>query len=170
MIDRRHALTLLAATLLPATARATPLPLTELPGNVEAPDFAFLDLSGTTHRLADYRGRPLVVAFWAVWCAPCRRELPALADLRARLADTRIEILTINLGDRPERVAGFLKDHPAPNLPVLLDHEKLSAAPWHVRGLPVAYALDSGGVLRLGALGERDWRASIIEAQLRALP
>jgi peroxiredoxin len=170
MIDRRRALTLLAATLLPAAARAAPLPLTELPGNVEAPDFAFPDLDGRVHQLADYRGRPLVLAFWAVWCAPCRRELPALSELRTRLADTRIEILTINLGDRPDRVANFLKDHPAPGLPVLLDSAKAAAVPWHVRGLPVAYAIDSSGVLRLGASGERDWRANVIEAQLRALP
>jgi peroxiredoxin len=170
MIDRRHVLSLLAAALLPQAARADPLPLTELPGSIAAPDFAIPGLDGGVHRLADYRGRPLVVAFWAVWCAPCRRELPALADLRARLADTRIEILAINLGDRPDRVASFLRDHPAPGLPVLLDGEKTAAAPWHVRGLPVAYALDSSGILRLGALGERDWRASVIEARLRALP
>jgi peroxiredoxin len=170
IVDRRRLLSLIAAVLLPQAARADPLPLTELPGGVEAPDFVFSDLNGGVHRLADYRGRPLVVAFWAAWCAPCRRELPALADLRARLADTRVEILTINLGDRPDRVASFLRDHPAPGLPVLLDSENAAAASWHVRGLPVAYAIDSGGILRLGALGERDWRANVIEAQLRALP
>jgi thiol-disulfide isomerase/thioredoxin len=168
-IDRRSVLSLLAAALLPGTAWADALPLIELPGNVEAPDFAFPDLGGGVHRLSDYRGRPFVVAFWAVWCAPCRREIPALAELRARLAAAGIEILAVNLGDNPERVANFLKDHPAPDLPMLLDNEKSAVAPWHVRGLPVAYVVDGQGVLRLGALGERDWRAPAIEAQLRSL-
>jgi thiol-disulfide isomerase/thioredoxin len=168
-IDRRGVLSLLATALLAQAAHADALPLAELPGNVEAPDFAFPDLDGGLHRLSDYRGRPFVVAFWAVWCAPCRREIPALAELRARLADTRIEILAVNLGDKPERIAGFLKDYPAPDLPVLLDREKSAAASWHVRGLPVAYVVDRQGILRLGALGERDWRASVIEAQLRSL-
>jgi len=167
--NRRRVLAWLAATLLPAPSVASPLPLVDLPGDVEAPDFAFPDLAGVIHRLSDYRGRPVVVAFWAVWCAPCRRELSALAQLRTRLADTRAEILAVNLGDKPERIAKFLEEHPAPSLPVLRDHDKTAAAPWHVRGLPVAYALDRNGILRLGALGERDWRAPIIEAQLRSM-
>jgi thiol-disulfide isomerase/thioredoxin len=104
-----------------------------------------------------------------VWCAPCRRELPALADLRGRLLDARVEVLAINLGDSAERVAAFLAQYPTPSLPVLLDRERSSAVPWHVRGLPVAYAIDPDGVLRLGAIGERDWRASVIETQLRSL-
>lgn len=168
-ISRRGLISLLAASCLPPRASAEELPLTELPGNVEAPEFAFPDLSGAIRRLSDYRGRPILVAFWAVWCAPCRRELAALAELRARLADARIEILAVNLGDNPERIASFLEQYPAPNLPVLLDRDKSAAAPWHVRGLPVAYAIDRSGSLKLGALGERDWRAPIIEEQLRSL-
>jgi hypothetical protein len=77
--------------------------------------------------------------------------------------------LAVNLGDSPERIAAFLAEHPAPNLPVLLDREKSSAAPWHVRELPVSYAVDPGGILRLGAIGERDWRDAEIEGQLRSL-
>jgi len=169
LIDRRRLLPLLAAMSLPASVSADVLPLVELPGDVEAPAFAFPDLTGAVHHLSDYRGRPILVSFWAVWCAPCRRELAALADLRTRLADARIEVLAVNLGDSTERIASFLADYPAPNLPVLLDRERSAAAPWHVRGLPVAYAIDAKGVLRLGAIGERDWRAPAIEQQLRSL-
>jgi thiol-disulfide isomerase/thioredoxin len=168
-ISRRGLISLLAASCLPPCASADALPLAELPGGVEAPEFAFPDLSGAIRRLSDHRGQPILVAFWAVWCAPCRRELAALAELRARLADARIEILAVNLGDNPKRIASFLEQYPAPNLPVLLDRDKSAAVPWHVRGLPVAYAIDRSGTLKLGALGERDWRAPIIEEQLRSL-
>jgi thiol-disulfide isomerase/thioredoxin len=109
------------------------------------------------------------VAFWAVWCAPCRREIPALAHLLARLADTRFEILAVNLGDSAERIARFLADHPAPRLPILLDTDKALATPWHVSALPVAYTIDGTGILRLGAIGERDWLSPDIERQLRRL-
>lgn len=169
-ISRRAALSLLAATLPPPRALSEALSLTKLPGSVVAPDFTLTDLDGIVHRLSDYRGRPLLVNFWAVWCPPCRRELAALAELRERLSDARIAVLAINLGDTIERITAFLQQHPAPKLPVLLDHDKSTAAPWHVRGLPVAYAVDATGILSYGTLGERNWRAAIIERQLRSLP
>ena len=169
-LDRRRLLALAAtAATLPGIASAETSPLVVLPGDVAAPDFALADLAGRTHRLSDYRGRPLLVSFWAVWCPPCRRELGALAALRERLAAADIAIVAINLGDARERIAAFLADHPAPGLPVLLDSDKSVAAAWHVQGLPVAYAVTGAGILRLGALGERNWRDPAIEAQIRAL-
>jgi peroxiredoxin len=150
-------------------AIADPLPLMALPGEVPAPEMTLPDLSGKPHRLSDYRGRPVLVSFWAVWCPPCRRELAALADLHRRLADTPIALFAVNLGDSLERITAFLADHPAPGLPILLDADKSTPSAWHVRGLPVAYAVGPDGVLRFGALGERDWRSSVIEQQLRAL-
>jgi peroxiredoxin len=169
-LSRRELLSLLAAALLPTSARTETPPLIALPGNIPAPDFALPDLAGHVHTLADYRGRRLLISFWAVWCPPCRRELAALAELSARLRDAHIEVLAIDLGDSDERITAFLADHPAPNLPILLDRDRSVATAWHVQGLPCAYAVARTGTLKLGALGERDWLAPDIERQLRALP
>ena len=168
-MHRRRLLSLLVAVARPGPAFADALPLTRLPGEVVAPEFELSDLTGTRHRLSEYRGRPVLVNFWAVWCPPCRRELAALAELRARVAGDGIEVLAVNLGDSAERVAAFLVEYPARSLPVLLDTEKTSVRAWHVQALPIGFAVDPAGVLRFGALGERDWRFPEIERQLRSL-
>ena len=172
-LDRRHFLmTVVGACGWPTTAArsasADALPLIELPGRVEAPDFTLPDLAGGPHRLSDFRGRPVLISFWAVWCAPCRRELPAIAALRSRLKDTNIEVLAVDLGDSLDRIRAFLADHPLPSLPILLGGRAIGKA-WHVQGLPVAYVVDGNGTLRFGTLGERDWNAPVIERQLRGL-
>jgi thiol-disulfide isomerase/thioredoxin len=167
-LDRRQALIAFAAALIPNVTAAETLPLIALPGHLPAPDFSLPDLDGAPHRVSDYRGRTMLINFWAVWCSPCRRELPALSDLRARLTDVPIEILAVDLGDSAARIRAFLADHPAPDLPILLGDRGTGEA-WHVQGLPVTFVIDAEGIIRLGAIGERDWRAPIVERQLRML-
>lgn len=168
-ISRRALLTGLASAGAATIVRAEPLPLIPLPGNVAAPDFTLPDLEDRTHRLADYRGRPLLVTFWAVWCPSCRREIPALAALREALADDGIAIIAINAGDSRRHIEAFLDRNPVPGLPMLRDTDKRVMTAWHVLGLPTAYGVSPDGHLRLGALGARDWTAPAIEQQLRAL-
>jgi peroxiredoxin len=167
ILSRRALLAGAAAVAMPARAEQPPLAV--LPGDVVAPAFTLLDLAGTPHSLADYRGHPLLVSFWAVWCAPCRRELGTVAKLRTHLAGSGVAVVAVNLGDSRDRVVDFLADHPAPGLPILLDADRSVATAWHVPALPVAFAVTGHGVLRLGALGEQDWLAPQVEAQLRAL-
>jgi peroxiredoxin len=167
IISRRALLAGLAAAGA-AAARAEPLPLVPLPGHVAAPDFALPDLNNRTHRLADYRGRPLLVSFWAVWCPSCRKELPALATLRQAIG-ADVTVLTIDVGDSDDRVREFLDMNSLSGLTVLRDTNKSVATAWHVIGLPCAYGVSADGQLRLGALGARDWTAPAIEGQLRHL-
>jgi thiol-disulfide isomerase/thioredoxin len=172
VIDRRRLISMAAGACIPCAsvlrASADASALVELPGGVQAPDFVLSDLAGVSHRLSDFRGQPVLVSFWAVWCAPCRRELPVLAALNMRLENTDIEIFAVNSGDSPDRIAAFLTDHPASGLPILLGGNATAKA-WHVQALPTAYVVDRNGILRLGALGERDWTSPDIERQLRAL-
>jgi thiol-disulfide isomerase/thioredoxin len=157
----------LATALWPRTAGASAL--AELPGAVLAPDFALPGLDGRTWRLSEQRGRIVVVSFWALWCSPCRREIPALGALR-RDFGPKGEVLAVNLGDKAERIAAFVADHAVPtDLPVVLDPGKTQSSPWHIVGLPATFVVASDGTLALGALGERDWGSPSIRAQIRAL-
>jgi thiol-disulfide isomerase/thioredoxin len=170
---RRDFLASAAATLLAGTAALRPAraeeDLTPLPGAVAAPAFALPGLDKHAHRLSDFRGRPVVVNFWALWCGPCRRELPSLATLHRQIAPHGVAVLAVNLGgDRP-RVLEFLDQTPCPGLPILLDETSALAGPYHVSGLPLTYVIDPKGIIRLGALGARDWSAPAITRQLLAL-
>jgi peroxiredoxin len=84
-----------------------------------APDFALPDLAGATRTLAEFHGRPLLVNFWATWCAPCVEEMPLLAALRARHADAGLEVIGIALDD-PVAVRAFVAEL-AIGYPILLD-------------------------------------------------
>ena len=73
------------------------------------PDFALPDTAGVPHRLADWRGRPLVVNFWATWCEPCRREIPLLEEIRRENAVNSIEVVGIAV-DHPDPVRKFAEE------------------------------------------------------------
>ena len=103
-------------TFVPAPSRT----LVDFP----APDFEIPMLDGVTLvSPSDYEGRPLFINFWATWCGPCVRELPALEEFVATHADddNGPALLTINLGETPEEINGFLKEIGVQNLPVALD-------------------------------------------------
>lgn len=95
--------------------------LAELPdvGSV-APDFALTDLNGETVRLSDFEGRPILLNFWATWCAPCRVEMPELARAAADYADRGLVVLPVNQEETAEQVRDFY-DELALDLPSLLD-------------------------------------------------
>lgn len=83
-----------------------------------APNFVLADEAGKTHRLADYHGRRVLVNFWATWCAPCLREMPALAQAQTKFGERSAIVLGIGM-DEPHRIHAFLVDHPV-NYPILL--------------------------------------------------
>lgn len=74
-----------------------------------APDFEFSDLDGNRRRLSDYRGKPLILNFWATWCIACAAEMPAFAELVARHEGEGLRLLAMNLGDQPGAARSYLE-------------------------------------------------------------
>ena len=136
-------------------AAAQEVPLVAWTGG-PTPPLALRDLDGRPHDLTDYRGKVVVVNFWATWCQPCREELPSLERLRDAMRGRRFEVLTVNVAEGEPRVKGFLAEVPL-RLPVLLDRNGDAQRAWRVRGLPATFLLDPQGAIRYWYLGELDW-------------
>jgi len=107
----------------------------------EVPTLALKDLSGRAHTLADYRGKVVLVNFWATWCEPCREELPSMRALRERLAGRPFEVLAVNYGESASRVREFLERERL-DFVTLLDPNQDAARAWRVRVLPGSLASD----------------------------
>jgi len=125
--------------------------------NFQAPDFEIPMLDGVTLvSPSDFEGRPLFINFWATWCGPCVRELPALEEFVATHADddNGPALLTINLGETPEEIEGFLKEIGVQNLPVALDVNQVIKADYGVQNLPTTFIIDKTGMIRTMKLGE----------------
>jgi thiol-disulfide isomerase/thioredoxin len=132
-----------AAEIKPWTGKATPA-------------LARPDLSGKVVDLKDFRGRVVLVNFWATWCVPCRDEMPSIMRLRAKLAGKPFEVMTVNYGEAAPGITRYLEKEGI-SLPVLLDPEKKAASAWGVRGLPMTFLVDAAGRVRHSAFGELDW-------------
>ncbi|MDQ0346552.1 TlpA disulfide reductase family protein [Ancylobacter vacuolatus] len=135
---------------LPAYATA-PLPLGAAP-----PGLARDSLDHGPQDLAALHGRPVIVHFFATWCAPCREEMAGLARLAARQGEGALAVLAVDVGEVKVRVRRFFEAHPVP-FPVLLDEDRAALKAWKVTGLPASFVLDAAHTLRLYADGPVDW-------------
>lgn len=150
------------ATFVPAPSRAVI--------NFEAPDFELPMLDGITLvSPADYAGRPLFLNFWASWCAPCVRELPALEEFVAQYGGDSggPALLTINLGETAAEISGFLQEIGLQNLPVAMDINQVVKRDYGVQNLPTTFVIDGDGVVRHMKLGEMKYED--MELYLQAL-
>ena len=122
------------------------------PGAV-APAFEFVGSDGTPLPLSEIRGHPLVVSFWAAWCAPCRKELPEVAGIidawnaKAAAAD-RVVFVTVNEGDEPSSVSMFVEDQRLRSARFTYDREGSVAELWRVRAFPTIFFVDRKGGIR----------------------
>ncbi len=122
----------------------------------QAPRFSANLIDGTRRSLTDYRGRVVLVNFWASWCGPCKAEIPDLRDLQSAYPPEKFTILAINEDDELKAALDFLKKRPV-NFPVLLDEKGRIMDDYGVRGLPTTLLIDTRGVVREIVFGPRDW-------------
>lgn len=132
------------------------------------PPLELQDLHGKKHALADYRGKVVLVNFWATWCAPCREEMPSIERLRSSLEGRPFAVLAVNLAEPETRIAKFLESMPL-NFPVLLDREAKAARAWQAKMLPATYIIGPDGAIRYRHLGDLDWSKAEVRDAIAAL-
>lgn len=141
----------------------------ELPATprLVAPDFTLKTLDGRTVSLSDFRGKAVLINFWASWCMPCRVEMPAIERAYRRYRAEGFEVLAIDIEETPETVQDFVNELGL-TFTVLLDEDGTVAQQYFVRGIPTSFFLDRQGYVVASHLGAMS-PAVIEEHTLRAL-
>lgn len=121
-------------------------------GNV-APDFEFSSFDGKRQKLSDYRGRPVLVNFWASWCLPCRAEMPDIEAALQTYASQQFVAVGVNNGERYNVAQEFLGKIGAKFTAFAYDSSATVAKKYSVQGMPTSYFIDAQGVITLVVLG-----------------
>lgn len=158
--DILMAVTLAAGILWTVVSRvpsAVGAPLSSSPSPREgffAPDFALETLQGDKIRLADLRGKIVVVNFWTTWCPPCRAETPALEASYGSYQDSGVVILGLNLTDQDslKDVESFVQEFGL-TYPILLDRDGTVGLLYQLNGLPTTFFISRDGVIRTVVVG-----------------
>jgi len=163
----RLAAALTAAAFLFAPFAAPAADLRPWPGG-PTPGLSLKDLQGAPRPLEAYRGKVVVLNFWATWCEPCRDEMPSLNRLRQSLKGLPVELFAVNVGEGEARINAFLGKVPV-DFPVLLDRDAQASKAWKVRLMPTTFILGKDGRVRYIYSGGRDWADESVRATIAAL-
>ncbi|UNE54150.1 TlpA disulfide reductase family protein [Bartonella machadoae] len=144
----------------------TPLDMTQL---------SFKDIQGNNHKLSEFTGKPILVNLWASWCAPCRTEMPELAQLKRELAGENFDVMAINIDKTtsPEKIQQFLQDVHAENL--LYYRDETMDIFNNVRkqglalGLPITFLIDKKGHLIASFNGAAPWANNDAKTLIKAV-
>lgn len=155
-------------TAVTAAERDKAQTLTPLDVPFAAPDFALKGEDDKTYRLADYRGKVVVLNFWATWCPPCRYEMPSMERAHQKTIGEDIAILAVNVGEDETTVFAFTGQYPV-SFPLPLDRDGSVIAKYPVIGLPTTFIIDPRGNVTHRAIGGREWDDDRLLGQLRKL-
>ncbi|WP_142416650.1 TlpA family protein disulfide reductase [Bartonella massiliensis] len=138
-------------------------------------NLSFKDIQGKDHTLADFTGKPILINLWAIWCVPCRTEMPELAQLKRELGGENFDVIAINIDKAasPEKIQQFLQDIHADNLAyfrdetmnIFNDMRKQGLA----LGLPITFLIDKNGYLIASYNGAAPWANDDAKALIKAV-
>lgn len=130
-----------------------------------APTFTLTDLKGQPRDLASYRGKPVVVNFWASWCVPCRQESPLLYKASSQYGQD-VQFLGVIYNDQPDTAQKFMNEYGL-TYPALRDPDSQTAIKYGIGQVPVTYVLDGTGKVvfyKLGPVEEAEFMTALKKA------
>lgn len=130
-----------------------------------APDFTVNDGVTSVH-LASYRGKVVLLNFWATWCPPCVEEMPSLLQLHHE--DPNLVILAVSIDEDPDAYARFLRNRHI-DLITVRDPQQSAASLFHTDMWPETYVIDRKGIIRRKFIGAQDWTSPEIIHYLKNL-
>jgi len=152
-------LILLFITFLPTTDLKgelfSPWAIEELVGK-KAPEFKVRDLSGNSVSLSSFKGRPILLNFWATWCPYCREERPYLNSLHREYKDRGLVIVSVSIDRSSQRVKAYLKRIPV-DFVVLHDSSNKAARDYSVYSLPTSFLINRDSVIKYRFVGLKNW-------------
>jgi peroxiredoxin len=137
-----------------------------------ASDFKLSDTNSTVHTVSKYRGRVVIINFWATWCVPCRKEIPSLKHAWDKFEKDGVQLLGIATKDSIDDVVQFQKEKKI-QFPLALDEDGKVADNWGVAVVPTAFVIDPNGHIVMRIVGGDKWNnpeliESIIALQYKA--
>ena len=124
----------------------------------QAPDFELKDINGVTHKLSDYKGKVVVLNFWATWCPPCKKEIPDFIELQKQYEAQGVQFIGIAMDDEGlDKVKPWVASHNV-QYPILipdLPDKKVASNFGEMSSIPVTYFIDRKGMIRQTYIGMR---------------
>jgi thiol-disulfide isomerase/thioredoxin len=134
------------------------------------PNFTLNDLQGRPHTLSEYRGKVVMLNFWATYCGPCIKEMPSMQRLNEKMSGKPFVILAVDMAEEQADVEAFFSKHKIKvDFPLLLDPDGGVVEQWMISAVPTTFILDPEGTIRYALFGGLEWDKDEVITTLNGL-